>query len=110
MTMRRKSNTTDGPPPAASEDRIYVTAAVSGRVQGVGFRYYTAAQAQRLGVRGWVRNERDGSVTVVCEGKRAAVRAMLDWLKEGPPSARVDHVDARESEYRGQFRSFSIEY
>ncbi len=106
--MRR--NTQDGTSSASSDDRIQLSAGVSGRVQGVGFRYYTAAQARRLGLRGWVRNEPNGSVTVVCEGNRAAVRAMLDWLKEGPPAARVDHVDARESEYRGQFRSFTIEY
>lgn len=93
-----------------SNDRTQLTVAVHGRVQGVGFRYYAAAQAHRVGVRGWVRNEPDGSVVVVCEGSRSAVRAMLDWLKQGPPSARVDHVDARESEYQGAFRSFTIEY
>lgn len=94
----------------APTEKTQLTARVTGRVQGVGFRYYTVNQARRLGVRGWVRNDPDGGVTVVCEGPRTAVDAFHNWLKRGPPSARVDRVDARESEYRAQFNSFSIEY
>ena len=91
-------------------DRTQLTARVVGRVQGVGFRYSAVNQARHLGLRGWVRNEADGSVTVVCEGPRKAVDAYHQWLKRGPSSARVERVDAHESEFRGQFRSFSIEY
>jgi len=91
-----------------SEQRS-VKAKVKGRVQGVGFRYSTQRQAQRLGVRGWVRNERDGSVTVVAEGPKAAVDAMVDWLKEGPGYAKVADMDLHEYPYEGRYSSFTVE-
>jgi acylphosphatase len=91
-------------------EKIQLNATVSGRVQGVGFRYYASSQARRLGLRGWVRNQPDGSVQIACEGPRAAVTQFHRWLESGPPSARVDRVEAYESPYRGQFKSFSIDY
>lgn len=62
---------------------------VRGRVQGVGFRVSTAREARRLGVEGWVRNVYDGSVEVLAAGEDAAVDALVEWLRTGPPSARV---------------------
>ena len=91
-------------------DKTRLSATVSGRVQGVGFRYSAVSQARRLGLHGYVRNESDGSVTVVCEGERTSVESMRAWLRRGPSSARVERVTARESEYRGEFRAFSIDY
>lgn len=73
--------------------RCYVT--VTGRVQGVGFRMACAAQAERAGVVGWVRNLPDGRVEAVLEGEAAAVDQVLRWLHEGPPTARVEDVDVR---------------
>lgn len=73
-------------------ERIRRRAIVSGRVQGVGFRWSTAREAQRLGVSGAVRNLDDGTVEVVAEGEPAEVRALLDWLERGPAGARVDAV------------------
>ena len=72
-------------------------ARVSGRVQGVSFRWYTQEQARSLGVTGWVRNEPDGSVLLHAEGEPEAVDALLAWCQEGPPSARVRHVAVREA-------------
>ena len=72
-----------------------VDATVTGRVQGVSFRYYTEQQARRLGVTGWVRNEPDGSVAVHAEGPEDAVDALVDWCRAGPPMARVRHVAVR---------------
>lgn len=89
---------------------LELTAIVHGRVQGVGFRYAAANEARRLGLRGWVQNQPDGSVQVVCEGPRAAVERYREWLRTGPRPARVDRVDAREAPYRGRFASFTIEY
>lgn len=66
---------------------------VHGEVQGVSFRYYCAQQAGRLGVLGWVRNEPDGTVTAYLEGKPRAVGELVDWCRQGPPSARVFSVD-----------------
>jgi acylphosphatase len=67
---------------------------ISGRVQGVGFRDAMRSEALRHGVRGWVRNRRDGSVEAVVQGNRGAVDAMLAWSRRGPPAARVTDVAA----------------
>ncbi len=67
---------------------------VYGRVQGVGFRWYTAREANRLGVGGWVRNRRDGSVEIHAEGEESAVLALQEWAGSGPSSARVERIEA----------------
>jgi acylphosphatase len=69
-------------------------AAIAGRVQGVGFRAWTAREAQRLGLAGWVRNRRDGSVEAVFKGTEDAVVRMLDECWRGPRGAKVDNVVA----------------
>lgn len=73
---------------------IRVRAVVSGRVQGVGFRFSALVEARRLGVAGFVRNLPDGTVQAEIEGEDAAVDAMLGWLGHGPAGARVSGVDA----------------
>lgn len=65
---------------------------IRGRVQGVWFREATRIEAERLGVRGWVRNCPDGSVEAVLEGDAAAVRELEAWCQHGPPAARVTEV------------------
>jgi len=65
---------------------------VRGRVQGVGFRYFTHAAAVRAGLSGWVRNNPDGSVEAVFEGAPEAVEALIAWCHRGPAGARVDDV------------------
>lgn len=80
------------PPPIARRVRI------TGRVQGVFFRAWTAEQAERLGVAGWVRNRRDGSVDVLVQGEGAAVDALIAALRRGPPSARVGRVEVADAE------------
>ena len=75
---------------------VTVRARVTGRVQGVWFRGWTEGEARRLGLRGWVRNEADGSVTALIAGPRAAVEAMVAALHDGPPAARVDAVETAE--------------
>lgn len=66
---------------------------VTGRVQGVGFRWSTQHEAQRIGATGWVRNRPDGSVEAVVEGSEHVVEAMLRWLRRGPASAAVIGVE-----------------
>lgn len=87
-----------------------LAARVTGRVQGVGFRYFTRKMAIRLGLTGWVRNEPDGSVEVVAEGSREALEALLEAIHEGPPTSRVDHVRPYWSEAAGVFESFRVRY
>ena len=71
---------------------------VTGRVQGVWFRAWTRAQAQALGVTGWVRNRADGSVEAVLAGSDTAVKALITALHEGPPAARVEDVQVADTE------------
>lgn len=63
---------------------------VEGRVQGVGYRYSLLLEADKRGVAGWVRNRSDGTVEAALEGTDDAVDAVLAWMAEGPPGARVD--------------------
>jgi len=69
---------------------------IHGRVQGVGFRYLLAREAERLGVKGWVRNRRDGSVEAVADGAPEQVDALIAWARIGPPAAKVERVDVSE--------------
>ena len=67
---------------------------ISGQVQGVGFRYFVTHSARQHGLRGWVRNRRDGSVEALLIGEEAAVAAVTEQCRRGPPHARVDRLDA----------------
>jgi acylphosphatase len=71
---------------------VRVHAFVAGVVQGVGFRYFVAREARRLGLAGFVRNLPDGRVEVVAEGERAALERLVAALRTGPPSAEVQDV------------------
>jgi acylphosphatase len=68
---------------------------ISGRVQGVGFRWSMCEAALEHGARGWVRNRRDGRVEAVIDGDDAVIAAMLRWAQHGPRAAWVDHVETR---------------
>ena len=81
---------------------------ISGRVQGVAFRYYAQDIAQNLGVKGWIRNCWDGKVEIVLEGEGEEVKELVDWCYHGPESAVVEKVDMKWEEYRGEFNSFGI--
>jgi acylphosphatase len=75
---------------------------VRGRVQGVGYREFCVAEAHRLGVRGWVRNRRDGTVEAMLQGDPARLHAMCERLREGPPVARVDALDVTAAPEEGR--------
>ena len=94
------------------DDKIRAHAIISGRVQGVFFRMETMRTAQRLGVCGWVRNLRDGTVEAVFEGEKSKVDAMLEWCKQGPANALVAEVNAEVEVYSGdgEFDGFKIDF
>jgi acylphosphatase len=71
---------------------------IAGRVQGVGFRYACARQAEMMGVTGWVRNLPDGRVEAELEGAPDAVEAMTTWCRRGPRGARVDRIEEHDLE------------
>jgi len=71
---------------------------ITGRVQGMGYRWNMAQEAQRLGLTGWVRNRLDGSVEALATGPVDAVQALINWAQRGPELARVDGVDVTEVE------------
>jgi len=81
---------------------------ISGRVQGVNFRYYTAQEAQARGLKGWVRNLWDGRVEAVFEGEEQAVGSMIEWCRKGPPAARVDDIEVSWENPSGEFDRFNI--
>ena len=81
---------------------------VSGRVQGVFFRYSTLEEAKRLGVKGWVRNRLDGRVEALVEGDEEAVERLISWMRVGPPGAVVKDIRVLDEEFKGEFQGFSI--
>ena len=85
-------------------------ARVTGRVQGVGFRYTCKEAAEQLVVKGWVRNTDDGNVEVWAEGSEEVLTHFTQWLHRGPPRARVDSLDVSPQTPSGAFHGFSIKF
>ncbi len=89
-------------------DIIRRAATVSGRVQGVSFRYHTDQQANRLGLTGWVRNASDGTVRLEVQGPADAVEQLLTWVRSGPSHAVVDHVEVHELDPKDDDTGFRV--
>lgn len=85
--------------------RFYV---VTGRVQRVGFRAFAQAAATREGIHGWVRNASTGAVEVSAEGDAEALDRFERRLRQGPPAARVDHVDVTDTGASGLSAGFEV--
>ena len=83
---------------------------VSGLVQGVFYRATMQEVARSLGVTGWVRNLPDGRVEAVAEGDEEAVKKLIGWAWRGPRLARVENVEVKWEDYRGEFRDFYIRW
>jgi acylphosphatase len=79
---------------------------IHGRVQGVFFRDSMRAEGQRLGIAGWVRNRRDGTVEAAVQGEAATVDAIVRWAHRGPQHARVERVDIEPDE--GSYTGFEV--
>ena len=81
---------------------------VSGRVQGVGYRYFARREAMKQGLTGWVRNLSDGRVEALLEGDEDAVAAMLHWCARGPAGAHVDRINKENLSGSPEYDVFGI--
>lgn len=81
---------------------------ISGRVQGVFFRYSTRQRAEGLGLTGYVKNLYDGRVEIVAEGEETGLKSLLAWARQGPPGAYVDGVEVNWQPVKNSFPSFTI--
>ncbi len=84
------------------------TIKVFGRVQGVFFRHSARHEAEKLGLRGFVKNEDDGSVYMEVEGEEENIRKFVEWCRKGPPFANVERVEEQWGTGNGRFSSFEI--
>ena len=82
---------------------------VSGRVQGVFFRYKTQQTASGLGLKGMVRNRMDGCVELIAEGDKKKIEQLISWCWQGPDMARVDNVEIDWQEPTGEYYAFKVE-
>jgi acylphosphatase len=83
------------------------TITVSGKVQGVYFRYHTKSQADKLSLNGFVCNEQDGTVFIFAEGPSENLQKLIEWCRHGPPDAVVENVEVKEVSRQG-LTEFSI--
>jgi acylphosphatase len=91
---------------SSPEARLHAT--VKGMVQGVGFRYWTRGEADRLGLVGTAGNKLDGTVEIVAEGNLEDVEQFLRWLQSGDTPGRVEGVEATIGPPTGEFKRFSV--
>jgi acylphosphatase len=92
------------------DKKIRVHLIISGKVQGVYFRYNTQIIASQHNVTGWVRNLAGGQVEVVLEGDEINIGHVIRWCKTGPPGAEVENVDIQSERYIGEFKGFNVNY
>lgn len=93
---------------AAEPAEAQLAAIVSGRVQGVGFRWWVAGEAKPLGLVGYAKNLDDGTVEVIAQGRRADCESLLAALKSGDTAGHVEQVQAEIGEPEGRYKSFGI--
>ena len=83
---------------------------VTGRVQGVGYRYFAARKANEMGITGWVKNAVDGSVIIVAQGIEEEIETYIDYLYLGPTRSRVDQISKVKFNTLTNFDNFSVKY
>ena len=81
---------------------------VSGKVQGVGFRFYTQQKASELELKGYVQNLTNGNVEIIAVGESAKIDALVKWAKSGSPNAIVDNLDIKSINKNEQYSNFEI--
>ncbi|MDH5739362.1 MAG: acylphosphatase [Nitrospira sp.] len=95
---------------SADEQPVRAHVVVSGRVQGVGFRAFSAQIALSLDLLGGVRNLDDGRVELKVEGNKTVIEAFVQQLKIGPPAGRVTEIETEWSPAEGRYSTFSVWY
>ena len=83
---------------------------IHGMVQGVGYRFFATRVARRLGLKGYIQNNRDGSVEAAVEGEKDAIDEWLEELKEGPRYAEVTKIDQESKEFTGRLPDFDVKF
>jgi acylphosphatase len=83
---------------------------ITGRVQGVGYRYFAVQKANELGIKGWVKNSVDGSVIIVAQGIEEEIKTFTDYLYIGPTRSRVDQISKVKFNTLANFDNFSVKY
>ena len=87
---------------------IRVNIFISGRVQGVAFRYFTEGAAKHLGITGWVRNLPDGRVEIIAEGPDDKIEELIKLIKKGPSNAVISRIQVGSEKPTGEFNSFDV--
>ena len=80
------------------------------KVQGVGYRFFATRVARRLGLKGSIQNERDGTVEAMVEGEKKAIDEWIEELKEGPRYAEVTKIDQETKEFSGRLGDFDVKF
>lgn len=83
---------------------------ITGRVQGVGFRFFTQQKAREFGLKGWVKNTVDGGVLVMVSGDETDIETFIDYLRIGPTLSRVHKITKVKIENLQEFDNFSVKY
>lgn len=83
---------------------------IHGKVQGVGFRFYATRVARRMGLKGWIQNNRDGTVEALVEGEKKDIDEWVEEIREGPRYAEVTRIDAESKEFSGKLPDFDVKF
>lgn len=83
---------------------------VYGRVQGIFFRHNTKKMADRLNLKGWVKNNPNNTLEIVAEGDDEAIDTLINWCRKGPIGAKVEKVEIKENDFKNEFNNFTVIY
>ena len=83
---------------------------IHGKVQGVGYRFFATRVARRLGLKGTIQNNREGTVDAVVEGEKSAIDDWIEELKEGPRYAEVTKIDQETKDFTGRLGDFDVKF
>ncbi len=81
---------------------------ITGKIQGVGFRYFAQLKATEIGITGWVKNSRNGGVLIIAQGNKTDINTFIDYLQIGPTRARVDKISKYKMQLLSKFKEFEI--